>query len=128
MNMARRHRSLIAWMLYFSVLFGTLACAVSHGQMAGLALSGIDGQFCSLDDASGSGKGLGDSGVASGNLASGSGCVLSSSFGALLLAAFFGLLALLAPSRQWSVPESAHRHPLRRAWVLANPRASPLFA
>ncbi|OEC45629.1 hypothetical protein A7D27_04890 [Pseudomonas sp. 1D4] len=128
MNMARRHRSLIAWMLYFSVLFGTLACAVGHGQMAGLALSGIDGQFCSLDDASGSGKGLGDSGVASGNLASDSGCVLSSSFGALLLAAFFGLLALLAPSRHWPVPESAHRHPLRRAWVLANPRASPLFA
>ncbi len=128
MNMARRHRSLIAWMLYFSVLFGALACAVGHGQMAGLALSGIDGQFCSLDDTSGSGKGLGDSGVASGNLASGSGCVLSSSFGALLLAAFFGLLALLAPSRHWPVPESAHRHTLRRAWGLANPRASPLFA
>lgn len=128
MNMARRHRSLIAWMLYFSILFGALACAVGHGQMAGLALSGLDGQFCSLDDASGGSKSLGDMGVVGGNLASGSGCALSSSFGALLLAAFFGLLALLAPSRHWPVPEPVHRHPPRRAWVLANPRASPLFA
>ncbi|MDI6527604.1 DUF2946 family protein [Pseudomonas otitidis] len=127
MKLARRHRSLIAWMLYFSVLFSSLACALGHGQMAGLALSGLDGQFCSLD-ASGGGKTLGESAAIGGNLVSGSGCALSSTFGALLLAAFFGLLTLLAPSRQWRRPASPARLASLRDWRPANPRASPLFA
>lgn len=127
MRLARRHRSLIAWMLYCSILLGALACAIGHGQMAGLSLSGLDGQFCALDGPQG-GTAMGDDGLPFGNLASGSGCALSSSFGALLLAAFFGLLALLAPSRAWSLPSRPRLHRPPRAWVLANPRASPPLA
>lgn len=127
MILARRHRSLLAWMLYCSILLGALACAIGHGQMAGLALSGIDGQFCSLDGTS-SGKTLGDDSMPIGSLASGEGCALSSTFGALILAAFFGLLALLAPTRDWSLPRRPHLHRPPRAWLLANPRASPHLA
>ncbi|MDY0894877.1 hypothetical protein SOM46_07910 [Pseudomonas fluorescens] len=50
MKLASREKSMIAWVLYFSVLFGSLLCAMGHGQMAGLRLSGLDdGLFCSTD-------------------------------------------------------------------------------
>ena len=46
MKLARKDRSLTAWVLYFSILFSAFVCAISHGQMAGLQLSGLDGQYC----------------------------------------------------------------------------------
>lgn len=39
MKLASREKSMIAWVLYFSILFGSLLCAMGHGQMAGLRLS-----------------------------------------------------------------------------------------
>lgn len=46
MLMSRSCRTLTAWTLYASVLFGLFACAIQHGQMSGLTLSGLHGGFC----------------------------------------------------------------------------------
>jgi len=47
MKITRGDRSLIAWTLYFCVLFNVFACGLAHGQTMGLALNGVGGQFCS---------------------------------------------------------------------------------
>ena len=49
MKLARADRSLIAWMLYGCVLFNVFACSIGHGQMVGMQLNGIGGQFCTVD-------------------------------------------------------------------------------
>ncbi len=49
MKFARADRSLIAWMLYCCVLFNVFACSIGHGQMVGMQLNGIGGQFCTVD-------------------------------------------------------------------------------
>ncbi|NBF05025.1 DUF2946 domain-containing protein [Pseudomonas sp. Fl5BN2] len=49
MKFARSDRSLVAWMLYCCVLFNVFACSIGHGQMLGMQLNGIGGQFCSID-------------------------------------------------------------------------------
>ena len=48
-KIARADRSLIAWMLYCCVLFNVFACSIGHGQMVGMQLNGISGQFCTVD-------------------------------------------------------------------------------
>jgi hypothetical protein len=128
MKLARNHRSLTTWLLYFSILFSALVCAISHGQMAGLQLSGLDGQYCSFEGNFGAGADLDGSGVVAPNPATGSGCALSSSFSAIILAAFFGLLGLLPVSRALPGGSLVVHRPLRYLWPSANPRASPLFA
>ncbi|MDM8348140.1 DUF2946 domain-containing protein [Pseudomonas sp. sp1636] len=128
MKLTRADRSLLAWMLYFSVLFSALACSIGHGQMAGMQLSGLDGQYCSVDGNFGAGIDLPGSASVPLNLAAGSACSLCSTFSALILAAFFGLLGLLGASRQpLAAPLRAGR-PVRYLWPSANPRASPLLA
>jgi hypothetical protein len=121
------HRTLLAWMLYFSVLFSAFACSIGHGQMAGLQLSGLDGQYCSFDGNFGAGADLDGSGVVTPNPATGSGCALSSTFSAIILAAFFGLLGLLAASRAPRPALFFLPPPVRYLWPSANPRASPLI-
>lgn len=128
MKLARTDRSLIAWMLYFSVLFGAFACSIGHGQMAGLQLSGLDGQYCSFAGNFGAGADLTGSGIVPPSPATGSGCSLCSTFGALILAAFFGLLGLLGAAAQRFAPSSFAPRPLRYLWPSANPRASPWLA
>ncbi len=130
MNLARTERSLITWILYFSVLFSALACSIGHGQMAGLQLSGLGGQYCSFDGNFGAGADLGGSGSGAplSNSISGTGCSLCSTFGALILAAFFGLLGLLAPSRSPAAPSPLAGRAVRYLWPSANPRASPFLA
>lgn len=121
-------RRLLAWMLYFSVLFSAFACSIGHGQMAGLQLSGLSGQYCSFEGNFGAGADLGDAGIVAANPATGAGCALSSTFSAIILAAFFGLLGLLMTSQ---APLRAVFHiprPVRYLWPSANPRASPFFA
>jgi hypothetical protein len=122
------HRRLLAWLLYFSVLFSAFACSIGHGQMAGLQLSGLDGQFCSFSGNFGAGADLDGSGVVAPNPATGSGCSLSSTFSAIILAAFFGLLGLLAPSRAPRRGLVLAPQPVRYLWPSANPRASPVLA
>jgi hypothetical protein len=128
MKLARTDRSLIAWMLYFSVLFSAFACSIGHGQMAGLQLSGLDGQYCSFEGNSAAGVDLTGSGIPAVNPATGSGCSLCSTFSALILAAFFGLLGLLGASRQPRAAPLLAGRPVRYLWPSANPRASPLLA
>lgn len=123
MTPTRHHRSLIAWMLYGCLLFNLLACGIHHGQMSGLQLSGLGGQFCS-DDAphsAGLDGDLGDS--ATSVWSSLFSCPLCASI-TLSLALLFGLTWLLRPGR---TPLSAREddsqsHP-RYAWPPANPRA-----
>ncbi|KRW58488.1 DUF2946 domain-containing protein [Pseudomonas sp. TTU2014-080ASC] len=129
MKLRRSDQRLFAWMLYFSVLFSALVCSIGHGQMAGLQLSGLDGQYCSFEGNFGAGADLNGSGVIAPNPATGSGCALSSGFSAVLLAAFFGLLGLLPLTRtirlaSWLSPATA----VRFLWPSANPRASPVLA
>jgi hypothetical protein len=129
MNWTRPNRPLLAWMLYFSVLFSALACSVGHGQMAGLQLSGLDAVFCGGALGGSLNGDLAESGMPGANPATGFACSLCSSFVGLALAAFFGLLGLL-PMRQ---PPPSPRPlwaglPVRYLWPSANPRASPLLA
>lgn len=51
MKFSRSDRSLLAWMLYCCVLFNVFACSIGHGQMVGMQLNGIGGQFCTVDPA-----------------------------------------------------------------------------
>jgi len=126
MKLTRTDRSLIAWMLYFSVLFSAFGCSISHGQMAGLQLSGLGSQYCSFDGNFGAGADLDGSGVVAPNPATGSGCSLSSTFSAIILAAFFGLLGLLVANRAPLLTVFFTPRPVRYLWPSANPRASPL--
>ena len=115
-------------MLYFSILFSAFVCAISHGQMAGMQLSGLDGQYCSFEGNFGAGADLDGSGIVAPNPATGSNCALASLFSAIILAAFFGLLGLLAAERSWSASALHLPRITRYRWPPANPRASPLFA
>lgn len=127
MKLTRTDRHLLAWMLYFSVLFSAFACSIGHGQMAGLQLSGLSSQYCSFDGNFGAGADLDGSGVVAPNPATGSGCSLTSLFSAIILAAFFGLLGLLAASRAPTTFFVFLPRPVRYFWPSANPRASPLL-
>lgn len=128
MKLARKDRSLTAWVLYFSILFSAFVCAISHGQMAGLQLSGLDGQYCSFEGNFGAGADLDGSGIVAPNPATGSGCALASLFSAIILAALFGLLGLLSVERRYSLSALHLPRIARYRWPPANPRASPLFA
>ena len=125
MKLTRSDRRLLAWMLYFSVLFSAFACSIGHGQMAGLQLSGLSSQYCSFDGNFGAGADLDGSGVVAPNPATGSGCVLASLFSAIILAAFFGFLGLLVASCAALLSVFFAPYPVRYLWPSANPRASP---
>ncbi|QXH69468.1 DUF2946 family protein [Pseudomonas asgharzadehiana] len=123
MKLASREKSMIAWVLYFSILFGSLLCAMGHGQMAGLRLSGLDsGLFCTSNSGAVY-EGLQD--VPAPPLSVDGDCVIASLFGAILLAAFFGLLAMLGGEPAKPLPTQPARCSPRQRWPLINPRASP---
>lgn len=125
MKSSRQHRPLIAWTLYFSVLFAALACAISHGQMAGMQLSGLDAQYCAFDGNFGAGADLDGSGIVPPALFGSGGCAIASSFSAILLAAFFGLFGLLSREAIRPLPSVLLAVPHRHRWPSLNPRASP---
>lgn len=125
MKITRADRRLLAWMLYFSVLFSAFACSIGHGQMAGLQLSGLASGYCALDGNFAAGADLGGSALVAANPAGGSGCSLSSTFSAIILAALFGLLGLLAAERAPRLSALFTPRVLRYLWPSANPRASP---
>lgn len=120
-------RRLLAWLLYFSVLFSALACSIGHGQMAGLQLSGLDGLYCGSQ----AGATLASESAADGAPAATlltAGCALCSTFSALILAALFGLLGLLRLAALRPNPLLlAAGLPVRYLWPSANPRASPVI-
>lgn len=125
MTKARKERSLTAWMLYFSILFSACVCAISHGQMAGMQLSGLDSQYCSFEGNFGAGADLHGSGIVAPNPATGTGCALCSVFSAIIVAALFGLLGLLAADTGRPIPALGVLRLFRYHWPPANPRASP---
>jgi hypothetical protein len=120
----RPPRAGTAWLLYFSVLFAALVCAIGHGQMAGLQLSGMDTSFCALDAEPSAGS-RADTGAAVVMSLLGGGCVIASSFGAILLAAFFGLFGLLGGDGLNPLPDLLLAIQRRHRWPSLNPRASP---
>ncbi|KQQ55645.1 hypothetical protein ASF84_09915 [Pseudomonas sp. Leaf127] len=126
MNLSRTDRSLMAWMLYASVLFSLFAYSLHHGQMAGLALSGLDGGYCSMDSGAGLGQGSGADHLQkaaaqlSCPLCSTSGMALAlNSLGWGLHAVFLGANAPIVV-RSWAQP------PPRDLWPSRNPRAPPV--
>lgn len=125
MTLARPHKSLIAWALYFSVLLSSVLCAIGHGQMAGLQLSGLDGAFCSVSNDHGVHTNLDDAGGMPMSMTGDTGCAVTSLFSAIILAAFFGLLGLLAGEAVRPLPVLDISRSPRHRWPLINPRASP---
>ncbi|KRW62569.1 DUF2946 family protein [Pseudomonas sp. TTU2014-080ASC] len=124
-TLARHRQPLLIWMLYFSVLVSSWACALNHGQMTGLSLSGLTPAFCSLHAEASSAEPLALEQHSTMNAAAEPSCMLTSLFSALLLAALFGLLCLLRTDAGQALPvRCCHRAP-RDRWPLANPRASP---
>ncbi|MBM7062866.1 DUF2946 domain-containing protein [Pseudomonas sp. UL073] len=130
MNIDRRRHSLTAWMLYFSVLFSVLACGLGHGQMLGLQLNGVGGQFCSIDNKAQpsfdlSGSKLAGTGQSDSQLSGTFSCPLCGSV-VLAMALLFGLFW---PRIAAAVPllrrELRSKLPPRYSWPSANPRASP---
>lgn len=118
MKLARKDRSLLAWMLFFSILFSALSCASGHGQMVGMQLSGDDGEHSSHHHGGGSD-------AASAHAAADTGCAFASPFGAIVLAAFFGLIGLLPVDNPRPLPALSIPRQVRYRWPPANPRASP---
>ena len=125
MKLRKSDRSLIAWVLYCSLLISVFACSLGHGQMAGLQLNGAGSGFCSLHAA---GPAL-DSRFgepAPGDAAAIFCCSCCSSFTLASVALLFGLGFWLRPQRRWRrPPESRGKLPPRHTWPSANPRASP---
>lgn len=127
MKITRQDRSVIAWMLYASVLFSLVACGIHHGQMSGLGLSGLNGGFCSVSNDLGLYVDASDSHDSAPHLASQISCPLCSSF------AFAVAINTLAWSLDY-VPggavasidvRSLAQPPPRYVWPALNPRASP---
>ena len=128
MTLTRSRRAHIALMLYFCVMLSAFHCSMGHGQMAGLQLNGVGILFCNMSDSGLTGTDLLLDPSASSATASFD-CSLVSSFVALALAAFFGLLGWLAvrqasPSLYLFVADK----PRAVVWPPANPRAPPLLA
>ncbi|WP_137886990.1 DUF2946 domain-containing protein [Pseudomonas sp. 2FE] len=125
MKLARTDRSLMAWMLYFSVLFNVLACGIGHGQMLGLSLNGVGGAFCSA------------AGNAGPTLDSGSGAQSGSAWSSTFSCPLCGTLSLglallfclswlrRAPGNLRPAYEPCSKAPPRYTWPSASPRASP---
>jgi hypothetical protein len=134
MKPARHQRTLITWGLYLSVFIAGLACAFCHGQMAGHQLAGpnVDHHAASHSDGHGGSHGHDHTQTvqtshdsSSMNAVTGAGCAIASMFGAVMVAALFGLVGRLPtnPARPPSTPvlPTAPRY----HWPPANPRASP---
>ncbi|MCK9798073.1 DUF2946 domain-containing protein [Pseudomonas sp. MAFF 302030] len=125
MKIARNERSLVAWILYGCILFSACTCAISHGQMAGLQLAGLEGQPCSIGGNFDAGAQFDDSGLVTPITATDSTCVLVSLFSAIILAAFFCLWGLLAAAQTRPLCNLQFPRLTQHRWPTANPRASP---
>jgi hypothetical protein len=126
MKLARSDRHLIAWMLYCCVLFNVFACSIGHGQMVGMQLNGIGGEFCSTD-----GRALVVDQFKPGEqklptLCAAFGCPLCSTGG--MGPALNSSLTLAILPEQHSPPPAvvaSYEIPTAFHWPTANPRAPP---
>lgn len=127
MKLSPLHRAATAWMLYLCILSNLLACAIAHGQDAGLQLSGIGGLYCSASGSTGAGfaDDLGGSGSA--GMSTPFTCALGAN-AVVSLGLLFVLAWLLRPARTpRAAREQQSKAPPRYFWPSANPRASPQF-
>lgn len=120
MKLARKERSLLAWMLFLSVLFSALHCAFGHEQMSTLAV--VANEHVHHQHHSHTGH---DEAAAHHHASADTGCDFASPFSAIILAAFFGLLGRLAVEAARPLPVLYPRCAVRTHWPPANPRASP---
>ncbi|BCQ70253.1 hypothetical protein ABH911_006100 [Pseudomonas protegens] len=126
MTHASPHRPHIAWTLYFCVLFNVFVCGLGHGQMAGLELNGVGGQFCSAMGNPGPAlDGDFSDQAAAGGLSTFM-CPLCSavSLGIALLFCLGWMLRRQRPPRLGG--EQRSKAPPRSCWPALNPRAPPL--
>ncbi|MGX0955374.1 hypothetical protein AB7M18_001502 [Pseudomonas viridiflava] len=127
MKITRDQRSLIAWTLYASVLLSLFFCGLHHGQMSGLALSGLNGGYCSLDGSGSTGLDASESDQKQHALPQLS-CPVCSSFTVLTASHACDWMLTLAPAksispitvRSWAQP------PPRYLWPAVSPRSPPL--
>ena len=127
MKLARTDRSLIAWMLYCCVLFNVFACSIGHGQMVGMQLNGLGGQFCKVDPATQAPVASNTSEDKLPTLSKAFGCPLCSTGG--MCPALNSSLTLAILPEQHSPPLAVVANadlPARYTWPSANPRAPPL--
>ena len=127
MKLIRSDRSLIAWTLYFCVLFNVFACGLAHGQMMGLELNGVGGQFCSSLGSPAPASKTDFTDLSASGWAGSFSCPICSAV-TLSIALLFclGWLLRIRPVRR---PDREQRckAPPRYSWPSANPRASPLI-
>lgn len=126
MKTASNERTLVAWMLYASVLFSLFACGIHHGQMSGLALSGLNGGYCSM----GSGDGQGfdaDGSDQTQHAAYQLNCPLcsSSSLAVAVNTADWNLRNMPNGSLSPVITRTLAQPPPRYFWPSLNPRAPP---
>ena len=127
MKFTRSDRSLLAWMLYCCVLFNVFACSIGHGQMVGMQLNGIGGQFCAVDPSTQAPLASNPAEEKLPTLAKAFGCPLCSTGG--MGPAFNSSLTLAILPEQHSPPLPvivSTDLPARFIWPSANPRAPPL--
>ncbi|MDD1957799.1 DUF2946 domain-containing protein [Pseudomonas sp. 8209] len=128
MKFTRANRSLIAWTLYFSVLFNLFACGIGHGQMMGLQLNGIGGAFCSAMGTPGPTLKTDYSDASIAGWDSLQTCpVCAAAVVCLALSLVIGWLLAFTRTRRYH-RELRSKAPPRYCWPSANPRASPLLA
>jgi hypothetical protein len=127
MKLTRSDRSLIAWMLYFCVLFNVFACGLAHGQTMGLALNGVGGQFCSSLGSPAPASKADPADLSASGWAGSFSCPICSAV-TLSIALLFCLSWMLRIG-QVRRPDREQRckAPPRYSWPSANPRASPLI-
>ena len=129
MKIARADRSLIAWMLYCCVLFNVFACSIGHGQMVGMQLNGIGGQFCTVDPRTQAPKPSNSTDENLPTLSKAFGCPLCSTGGmGPALSSSLNVAVLPQPHAPPPAIVLAADIPARLTWPTANPRAPPAFA
>ena len=127
MKFARTDRTLMAWMLYCCVLFNVFACSIGHGQIVGMQLDGLGGQFCAVDPATEPPASSNTSEEKLPTLSKAFGCPLCSTGG--MGPAFNSSLTLAVLPQQHSPPLAVVANldlPARHTWPSANPRAPPV--
>jgi len=129
MKLARTDRSLIAWMLYCCVLFNVFACSIGHGQMVGMQLNGIGGQFCTVDPRTQAPAPYKSTDESLPTLSKAFGCPLCSTGGmGPALNSSLNVAVLPQPHAPPPAIVASADVPARFTWPAANPRAPPAFA
>jgi hypothetical protein len=129
MKIARADRSLIAWMLYCCVLFNVFACSIGHGQMVGMQLNGIGGQFCTVDPRTQAPTPSNSTDESLPTLSKAFGCPLCSTGGmGPALSSNLNVAVLPQPHAPPPAIVLAAVIPARFTWPTAHPRAPPALA